>query len=235
MWSKGIDSERVFYAPNGQSADRFRSAIPSDDSIRERLSLGDAPVVLLYTRFFEFSIKRIVEVFSRIHECRPDVEFLIVGEGRSDESSKFAETAASVGLDIVTTVTGWVDASELSDYLAVGDVAMYPMDDTLSNRSKCPAKLTELMVLGIPTVAEEVGQVGEYVVHDESGLLYPPGDIDRFADGVINLLDDEERQRTIGENARRRIVSKFGWDSIVGSIEEAYKAATLQAACSPSR
>ena len=63
---------------------------------------------------------------------------------------------------------GWVERSELPAYFGAAQVALYPYDDTLINRTKCSAKLVELMAAGVPVVASRVGQNGEYIQHGKS-------------------------------------------------------------------
>ncbi|MCK4450330.1 MAG: glycosyltransferase, partial [Anaerolineae bacterium] len=54
VWSLGVEPGRVFYVPNGVvSGSEFR--VPSSES---RIPTGH-PVVLLYTRFFEFQVERV--------------------------------------------------------------------------------------------------------------------------------------------------------------------------------
>ena len=44
---------------------------------------------------------------------------------------------------------GWVSSQDLPGYFAAADVAIYPLDDTLLNRAKCPVKLTDLLLAGL--------------------------------------------------------------------------------------
>jgi len=97
-----------------------------------------------------------------------------------------------------------------------------PFDDTLVNRTKCSARLVELMAAGLPVVAEAVGQNREYIEADVSGLLAPPGDVEAFATAIITLLEDPEHRQQLANAARRRIAGHFTWQHLASGIEEAY-------------
>jgi glycosyltransferase involved in cell wall biosynthesis len=120
---------------------------------------------------------------------------------------------------------GWVDFDRLGDYFAAADTAVYPFDDILVNRAKCPAKLTELMVNECPVVAEGVGQIREYILHGESGLICPPGDTTEFASMVETVLRDESLNDQLSAAARKRILSEFEWAELAKEVEESYRKA----------
>ena len=77
----GVGRERLLYLPNG-----VEDAAPGDGRrVRERYGIAaHAPVVLLYTRFFEFSQEKLHFLFAEICRQVPEVRFLVVGKGRSN-------------------------------------------------------------------------------------------------------------------------------------------------------
>ncbi|MEA3342382.1 MAG: glycosyltransferase, partial [Chloroflexota bacterium] len=103
------------------------------------------------------------------------------------------------------------------------DVAIYPFDDTLVNRAKCPVKLLELLAAGTPVVAEAVGQNREYVRHTETGWLVEPGDAAAFAEAVTHLLEDAQLRERLGRAAARDVRERFAWERLVETIERAYE------------
>jgi len=220
----GVPAQRIHYVPNGIGSLADWSA-PSGVAIREQHELGNEPVVLLYTRFFEFDPARAVEVFAQVVQAVPAARLLVVGQGLAGEEHTFAEQLQARRLGGRAVMVGWVDIGELPQALAAGDVALYPMDDTLLNRTKCPLKLAELMAAGRPVVAERVGQTAEYLVGGESGMLVPSGDVSAFAGAVVALLRDQDRRRRMGEAARRRIQEHFTWDGLAQVVEQAYHSA----------
>ena len=93
-----------------------------------------------------------------------------------------------------------------------------------SPRARCSVKLADLMAAGLAVVAEDVGQVSEYVEHLSSGYLVPQGDESAFAAGVLQLLGDRQLRDRLGEQARRRVVEQFARHKLAGVMEEVYAA-----------
>lgn len=223
MWGNSVPPERTFYAPNGQTEDRIEIEGANENTVRDDLGIGDSPVVFLYTRFFEYDLRRAARIFEGIEKQNPETEFVVVGQGRYDEHDEFAAEIQSLGLSDSVHMVGWVEFDELPDYFAAADVAVYPFADTLVNRSKCPAKLTELLVTGIPVVADDVGQISEYMRHDETGFLVEPGDEDEFVKRVLELLESETKRNEMGIAAKERILTAFSWASITDEVEQSYE------------
>lgn len=215
----GVLPEKVLYLPNCVD-----DVSPGDGSrIRSRLGIpAETPVVLLYTRFFEFDQQRLHLVLAEIRRQVPAVRFLVVGKGRRGEEDLLRRAAEDHGFSRALIMAGWVEPPDLPDYLDAGDVALYPFDDTVVNRAKCPAKLTELVRAGVPVIGERVGQLAEYLKPGVSGILCDPGDWRAMADAAAGLLADREKRRALGETGRRWLLEQFSWNAYAAKLRDFY-------------
>ncbi len=245
VWAMGVPPQRVFYVPNGVT--REQEARGKKQEAREGQSCVPHPAsyILLYTRFFEFPVSRVIDVLLRVRERIPQARLLVVGKGLFGEEEDLLHLAAQSGLSVTNyalrvthhalrvthhasrimhhvTYFGWVPAEMLPPYFALADVAIYPFDDTLVNRAKCAVKLLDLLAAGVPVVAEAVGQNREYIRHGETGWLVEPGDVDAFADAVVRLLEDVELRERLGQAAASDVRGRFGWGRLVPIVEQAY-------------
>lgn len=220
----------VYYVPNGTAGPPSE---PTEETIclpeatlvarlRAELGLGDGPILLLYTRFVEFSPRRAVELLYAIAQGGERPTLLLVGKGLHEEEQDFLRLARTSGLALPTVNAGWVQEEELPAYLALADAALFPMDDTLVNQAKCSAKLVDLLSAGVPVVAEAVGQCREYIQHQSTGWLVPPGDTQAFASAVIALLRDRPLRQRLGSAARAHMAAAYTWDRLAATAEAAY-------------
>jgi glycosyltransferase involved in cell wall biosynthesis len=233
VWALGVPPQRVFYVPNGVG--------DPASSIQHPASSIQSPVILLYTRFFEFPVSRVIEVLRRVRDRVADVRLLVVGKGLFGEEEELFRLAIDSGLTIQRDVSlslssgslasfsadilyaGWVSPSDLPAYFACADVAIYPFDDTLVNRTKCAVKLRDLLAAGVPVVAEAVGQNREMIRHGETGWLVVPGDVDSFTEAVVRLLEDARLQERLGQAAAHDVRERFAWESLVETVERSYR------------
>ena len=82
--------------------------------------------------------------------------------------------------------------------------------------------LLEAMASGLPVVATRVGGTPEVVVEGETGLLVPPSSPDELAQAILNLLQDSELRRQMGEKARQRIKQHFDIRQMIAKYENLY-------------
>lgn len=224
--SAGVPRARLLYLPNGANALAPASGTPA--SIRAGLGFGDAPVLLLYTRFFEYDLERFGRVLSRIFARRPDARLLLVGKGLHGEETRFFEIAAAQGWRDRVVDAGWTEPARLRSLFAASDLALYPFDDTLVNRTKAIVKLMDLLTAGVPVVAEAVGQIREYIENGETGMLVAPGDEEAFARSVLDLLHDPDRRLRLGACAAVAMSRDYNWDTLAARLEGRYLASPYQ-------
>jgi len=227
VWAMGGPPERVFYVPNG--------CIPRSVAPRAAEG-GERPTLLLYTRFFEYKVERLWRIFLGVRAHIPDVRLWVVGKGFFAEEETLLALGRAAGWQVAEGASPSPDADphaglvyaglvlpeDLPMHFAQADIALYPFDDTLLNRTKCPVKLLDLLAAGVPVVADAVGQVAESIRHGETGLLVPPGDDAAFIEAVTTLLHDASLRHSLGERAARDAHDRFAWDALAPVAEAAY-------------
>jgi glycosyltransferase involved in cell wall biosynthesis len=120
-------------------------------------------------------------------------------------------------------ITGYLLEADLPAHLALADVALYPMRDNLINRSKSPMKLLEQMVMGLPVVAHNVGQVPHFL--SDTGLIVEPGSLRDMSEAVSLLLGNPELRKQLGEKAQERVWAEFNWERLSEVAERVYDVA----------
>ncbi len=218
----------LFYVPNGCSAETmttFNLTKIHNEPIkllRQKWQLGEAPLILLYTRFLEFRLERIVAQVQHISQALPEARWLIVGQGLYEEEKRLETLLDEAGLLSYVRFAGWIPYEETPFYFKAADVAVYPYDDTLINQTKCSVKLIDLLTAGVPVVADAVGQNTEYMEDGVSGILPPAENDVAFSKAIVQLLQDSELRHQIGQAAAQRIREKFTWGTLSEEVEVAY-------------
>jgi glycosyltransferase involved in cell wall biosynthesis len=196
--------------------------LPDRAVARRELGLGDAPVVLLYTRFWEYALRDIVAVLVALRAHRPDVRLLVLGAGERGEERELSSLAERSDVSAQLDQRGWATQSQIVAAFAASDVALAPFSDTLMNRAKGMAKLLQLLHAGLPVVASHVGQAAEYIEHGHSGVLVPPDNGGALAQAVLELLAAPERARALGSAGQCRVIERFNWSRLAQTLEKVY-------------
>jgi glycosyltransferase involved in cell wall biosynthesis len=218
--SRRAGASRLHYVPICVYAGGNASGPVSPFPAGERRD-GAGPVVLAYTRLAEFDPARLASTFARIAAVRADVRFLVVGRGLHGEEAAFERAVHERGIADRVVSVGWVAAADLPRYLTDADVALQLLDDNLLTRTKGQAKLLELLVAGVPVVADAVGQANDYVLDGMTGILVPPGDERAMAQAALALLADPDRRRAIGLAAAADVRARWTWEAWMPGLEVA--------------
>lgn len=74
-----------------------------------------------------------------------------------------------------------------------------------------------------PVIATNVGGLPEYVYHNKTGLLVPPGDPNALAEAIIDLLQNPEKRRQMKKEIQRLAKTELSWDRIAERTVEVYE------------
>jgi glycosyltransferase involved in cell wall biosynthesis len=224
---RGGDSSGVVYLPNGVTVDQESQTAESPIPLRFASGTIAAnlqpPTILLYSRFLEFRLERIVALVQRVANLLPQTRWLVVGAGLQGQDVRLKNMLAQAGLTEYTHFTGWLPAEQLPAHFAAADVAVFPYDDTLLNRTKCSVKLIDLLAAGLPVVADAVGQNNEYIQTGQTGVLTPAEDDAAMAAALVTLLQNASRREKLGRAARQYLIKNFSWPYLAQVVEQAYR------------
>lgn len=74
--------------------------------------------------------------------------------------------------------------------------------------------LMEAMASGCACIASDTGGNRFLLQNGVSGFLFPAGDRAALAGHIRRLLQDTEKRRSLGEQARKRIAEMFSWEKV---------------------
>lgn len=203
-----VESDVVY---NFVDSELFR---PRDSELRQKIRNGaDAPVLIHMSNFRPVKrIQDVVETFLRVRAEIP-AKLVMVGDG-PDRPEAEQRLLASEWADDVHFLGTQSSAEEI---LPLGDLFMMP-----TNAESFGLAALEAMSCGLPVIGANVGGLPEVVEDGISGHLYPPGDVDSMARGVLKLLTDGERFREMKANARKRARETFTPEKSIGRYEQIY-------------
>lgn len=210
------------------AAERYhliRSAIPLEafdpslyDRLEVRRSLGlppEAPVVGNVGRFSpQKNPLAWVQVAARIAQERPQVHFLLVGDGPL--RPQVEEHLARHGLMGRTVLTGL--RRDVPRLLAAMDLFLLT-----SLWEGLPRVVPQALAMRLPLVAFGVDGLVEAVPEGECGYLLPPGDKNGLAQRCVALLDDPDRRRALGERGRCLALAHYDLRQMITRLEVLYE------------
>jgi glycosyltransferase involved in cell wall biosynthesis len=106
----------------------------------------------------------------------------------------------------------FVPYNTLPQLLAAADIIVIPQIDTEVAHFQMPMKVFDSMAMGKPIVASSVSDLP--LVLEGCGLLVPPGDVDKLAEAISELVNNPGEACALGERARARCIEKYSIEKI---------------------
>ena len=169
---------------------------------------------LVYRKGVHLLLKAFREIVSEI----PEAKLLIVGKGYMEPILK---TMAST-LDLKRNVIfrGLVSEEEKIHLLQSSAVVAVPSIYCES----FGVVAIEAFATGTPVIAFKVGGLAEIVDHGVNGFLANVGDLKRFTEYLVTLLQDRKLRKKMSKNARLKAEKKYSWSIISKEIYRVYLA-----------
>jgi glycosyltransferase involved in cell wall biosynthesis len=214
----GVASEQLFDAPHFVDNDRFSRAAAEAQlqraELRHRWSIPSDRVCYCYAGKLEPK-KRILDLLEALRLAVGEsarIHLLVVGSG------KLMPQAREVVHRHVLPVTfaGFLNQSEIADAYVASDCLVLPSDfgETWG------LVVNEAMACGRPAiVSDRVGCAADLVTPGVTGDIVPFGDAAALAQKLIQLAQDPDKLRAMGQQARSRVTQHYGvQQSIDGAL-----------------
>jgi phosphatidyl-myo-inositol alpha-mannosyltransferase len=82
--------------------------------------------------------------------------------------------------------------------------------------------LTRGLACAVPLVASDIPGY-RAVLEGDVGTLFPPGDHEALARGVVDMLADEDARQRRGAAGRELVKTRYGWERIAARLVEIYE------------
>ena len=202
-----IDTERIL---------DIASAVKADN-LKRRMSIPtDIPVIGAVSRLrHEKGIDLLIDAFNQILKEGTAAHLLIVGSGPDGE--KLKEKVQEYDLNSYVTIYGEADWETAMRLMALLDIVVVP-----SRFEGFGLTAAEAMAAGKPLVASAVFGLKEVVIHEKTGLLFPPENTGLLATNLHRLCADSELRNKLGNEGRLRAESVFGMELFSKKISALY-------------
>lgn len=213
----GMLPERVHVVRSGPKLDRLRIQPPRPDLKKGRRYLVGYVGVMGKQEGIDYLLQAARHI---IHDMgRRDVHFGLVGGGTSLEEMK--RLAEVLGVAEFVTFTGRVSDDELLDMLNTSDVCVNPDVVNEMNDKSTMNKIMEYMALAKPIVQFDLTE-GRFSAQEASLYALPNDPVD-MGRKIVELVDDPERRRRMGEFGRSRVESVLEWRYEAPKLLRAYE------------
>lgn len=221
---------RQFFLKNGARPEQLHIAYCGIDtsvfSPKPREDRKGRPVRILSSgrlvekKGFEY----VIRACSALKDRGLAFECTIAGSGPLEAALRKQITEA--GLDGQVTLTGKaLKQEDIPAFMRGGDVYCLPCvwasDDDVDG---LPQMLMEAMACGLPAISTRLVGIPDLIIHEKTGLLVEPREVEPLADALERLAKDEALCQRLAEEGRRHLLEHFDLATCLEPLLDQFRA-----------
>ena len=214
----GMAPEDVYVVRSGPKLDRLKIIDPVPALKQGRQYLVGYVGVMGKQEGIDYLLRAVRHIV--FDKQRTDVHFGLVGGGTELEELK--RYAVELGVGDYVTFTDRVPDQELLEMLNTADICVNPDVANEMNDKSTMNKIMEYMALAKPIVQFDLTE-GRFSAGEASLYANKNDEID-LADKIVELLDDPDKRKQMGEFGRNRVINELEWEYEVPKLLAAYEA-----------
>ncbi len=202
----GVDSGRVFLSYYGSDLEVFtprtpgqlraRAELPADSRVVGMVAYMYAPKRYLGQRRGLKGHEDLIDAVEIASQDDPRIRCVVVGSAWGNGTAYEARVRAYAAERCGDRVLFLGRCDDVPALYADFDVAVHP------SHSENVGGAVESLLLGVPTIATNVGGLPDVVIDGETGWLVPPRDPPRLAEAILTALADPDRARDMARKGR---------------------------------
>ena len=209
----GVPADSILRFPNGCA----HEAIRPQDREHARAALGldaEADLVVHVGLIYPRDVELLFGAMQRVLQERPRAHLVVLGNPRTPIPRERLPADAMM-------TPGFVDVELLQRWLGAADCCVLPLSDTICNRGRWPAKLSDYLCAGRGVVMPEVGDAAEWIATHRAGWTSAPASAS-LAEAVLTALESRDSAREAGERARRLAEGPLAWSAVAAGVDAFY-------------
>jgi glycosyltransferase involved in cell wall biosynthesis len=209
---KSVRPEKLVLLPNGVDTALY-SPRPADESFKRSLGLAGKKVILWAGTIGHAHGLEHVLCAAQLLESYPEIHFLFVGDGSARPHVE--KLSAEMKLPNVS-FRDPVPLEQLPPYFSIAEIGLSSLLNIPLYDSARPSKFFPILASGKPLVFAGRGEAARLLEDAGAGVVVPPENPKALAEAIVQLLDNPEALRRLGQNGHRFVVANLQWSNLVG-------------------
>lgn len=211
-----IISEKIFIVRNGPDMRKFHKVVPD-----EKWKFGfDYMAAYIGIMGVQDGVDILIKAMKYIvnNSKRKDICFVLIGSG--DEVNKLKNLTKELGIENYIKFPGRIPDKPAMEILSTADVCLSPDPRNPLNEISTMNKIMEYMVCEKPIVSFSLK---EATFSAEKSALYVPDSVEKFAEGVLYLVDYPDVAKRMGKYGYERVKNHLRWENQQKFLIKAYR------------
>jgi glycosyltransferase involved in cell wall biosynthesis len=213
---QGLQFKNLYYIPEGVDLIRYKNTLPFDDFYTE---------FSIPPEFFLIGIQNpgsnnedvsfLFDTFACIYQKKPNTIFVIFAEPKNRNLLEQIIKRRN----LLNKVLIYDQNDKKPNILSAINIMVVPF-----NRIDYRCVILKAMAMAKPVIAVEHKRIDEILNHEKDGIIIPDMDSNTLSIAVLEVMNNKEKQKKLGLNAKKKITERFDINIISTKLEEVYAA-----------
>ena len=187
------------------------------DELRKKMALEGKKIVLTVARLDEGKgFPHLISILPKVLEKIPNLVWIIIGDGKKKDL--FIDLIKKNGLQNIIRYVGVVPNNELPKYYQLADLFVLLTHPDTEAEDDWATVFTEASASGLPILAGQVGGTDESVINLQTGIIVDVNQKQAVINGMVELLNNDEYAKKIGEQGKEWVKNNFDWDEEIKKL-----------------
>lgn len=201
------------------AVEQHKAAAGTAERIRKEFGIAGAADVLISVGRFSIvkAFHVLIKAFAIYRAVNPDAVLMLVGDGAM--RGEWEQLAEKLGESRAVYFTGFRD--DVPNLLAASD--LYVCSSTVEGT---PLAVMEAVMVGLPVVSTDVGDLPE-ILHSDFSRLVEPEEPQELAEAIHEVMSDESRRAEMARTAREYALAHYSSTVWMDALLRIYEMAVL--------
>ena len=213
----GIKPENVFVVRNGPDLKRVR-IVPKDQNL---VDMNKSIIAYCGVMGPQDGVDYLLRAIQTLAYEIGRKDFICIIIGRGDAFEDLKKLAVELKIQEFVRFTGYIPEEDMYRYLSTADICVDPDPSSPLNDVSTWIKIMEYMALGKPIVTFDLKETRFSAM--DSAIYVEPNDEKEFAKAIVQLMDNPDMRKKLGDYGRERILNELNWDIVSNNLLLAYR------------
>jgi glycosyltransferase involved in cell wall biosynthesis len=210
----GVEVNKISIIPNGINVEDFQATNIAD--FRRKYGFGDAPFMLFVGRLN--SIKGpdlLLRAFCNVRDKLQDFHLVFAGPD-GGMLAELKKIVVEFGAGDRVHFPGYLGGADKSQAYHAADLLVIP-----SRQEAMSIVVLEAGITGTPVLLTD--QCGFNEVDSIGGGQVVPASVDGLQKGLLEILKDPDKLKSIGANLKKHVIDNYTWEGIINKYIDLYR------------
>lgn len=213
--SEGVPPQKITCVLSAVDASQYQNPKPRSEFINHfQLDASTTTIGIIAQLIERKGHRHLFNCLPSIIGTYPNIKVLVFGQG--PQEVKLKKMASDLQLTNHVSFAGF--HKDIENWLGNLDIVVHPADT-----EGLGVALLQSAAAGVPVVAANAGGIPEVVQDKKNGLLFPPGNTEKLAECLVELIKSPELRKRYGSEGKKIVESCFSVDTMVEGNLNVYK------------